>query len=106
MTGYAEEDILGHRPDVVDPDHDAKEVSARARAIMDQGRAMFETRHRAKDGRILDVEISASFVDIADGRLFIFIRDITARKRLKPSCGPPRPPPRPPTGPSPSSFRP
>ena len=83
MTGYAEEDLLGHRPDVVDPDQDAKEVSARARTIIDSGAAMFETRHRTRDGRILNVEISASFVDIADGRLFVFIRDISPRKQAE-----------------------
>jgi PAS domain S-box-containing protein len=83
MTGYAEKDLIGHRPDVVDPDHDAGAVAARAREIMDQGRAVFETRHRAKDGRILDVAISASFVDVAGGRLFVFIRDITPRKQAE-----------------------
>lgn len=83
MTGYTEEDLIGHRPDLVDPDHGAGDVAARARSIIEQGRAVFETRHRAKDGRILDVAIGASFVDVAGGRLFVFIRDITPRKQAE-----------------------
>jgi PAS domain S-box-containing protein len=41
----------------------------------------FETKHRRKDGRIIDIEASTNFVDIDDGFFFGFFRDITDNKR-------------------------
>ena len=45
---------------------------------------LFETRHRHRDGRVLDVEISARRVRI-DGALYLYgaSRDIAARKRVQ-----------------------
>lgn len=46
--------------------------------------ARFETKHRRKNGKLVDVEISATGADI-DGQLYIFasIRDITERNILE-----------------------
>lgn len=46
------------------------------------GPAVFETRHRRSDGVVLDIEISASEIEI-EGKSYIYAaaRDITARKR-------------------------
>ena len=52
-------------------------------AVVRQGKDRFETRHRRKDGTILDVEISTHFLDREGGMLFVFTRDITERKRVE-----------------------
>lgn len=86
MTGYTREALLGQRPDFVDAEEDAATVAARMARILETGGDMFETTHRTADGNIIDVEVSASFTPtIADGRLFVFIRDITPRKRAEAS---------------------
>ncbi|MBB4284478.1 PAS domain S-box protein [Roseospira goensis] len=83
MTGYSREDLLGCTPSDVDVLHDEDRVERRISALIEAGGDLFETRHRAKDGRLLDVEIGISYADIAGGRLFVFIRDITDKKRTE-----------------------
>jgi diguanylate cyclase (GGDEF)-like protein/PAS domain S-box-containing protein len=52
--------------------------------IAEQGHAVFETRHRRRDGVVLDVEISASGIEIEGrGYLYAASRDITERKRIE-----------------------
>ena len=49
-----------------------------------QGRQVFETRHRRRDGQIIDVEVSAAGVEIDGERvLFAASRDISERKRAE-----------------------
>ena len=48
--------------------------------VKDAGAATFETRHRTKDGRILDMAVSVTYLDSDGGRYLGFCRDITAAK--------------------------
>jgi PAS domain S-box-containing protein len=50
------------------------------RRVIDRGRLRFDTKLRCKDGRVVEVELSANFADQGDGLLFVFARDITSRK--------------------------
>lgn len=48
------------------------------------GNAGFETRHRCKDGSVIDVEVGATSVRIAGQQLFFCVtRDITERKQVE-----------------------
>jgi len=59
-------------------------VAQHIRKIMTQGRSRFETRHRRKDGQLLDIELSIIYrPDKENGRFFVFIRDITERKQAE-----------------------
>lgn len=75
MTGYSEEELLAMRVS----DLEAQEARAiRAKQIVAQER--FESRHRRKDGSLLDVEVS---VRPASGMMAAFLSDISWRKRTE-----------------------
>jgi len=58
-----------------------EQLQTRLRKLADSG-ALFETRHRCKDGSIFDVEVCATSVRIGGEQLFFCVaRDITERKK-------------------------
>jgi len=52
-------------------------VVARIQQIKEQNGVRFESRHRCKDGHLMDVEVCAKFLPEMGGRSMAFIRDIT-----------------------------
>jgi len=85
MIGYSEAELLAM--DILDVDSalSAEAITANIQTIIKQeGRGTrLETRHRRKDGTIIDVEISIQYRPIEGGRLVTFLRDITERKRAE-----------------------
>ena len=75
LIGYGREELLKMRT----TDVDAPESQADFRAT---GSCRFETRQRSKDGRSIDLEISAADLPGA-GQNVVFLRDITERKRAE-----------------------
>ncbi|KPQ41808.1 MAG: sensory transduction histidine kinase, partial [Candidatus Methanoperedens nitroreducens] len=55
-------------------------IGERVSRIMKIGWDRFETRHRRKDGRIIEIEASVNYINAGIGKLFVFMRDITERK--------------------------
>ena len=52
--------------------------------LKQRGSVAIEGRHRAKDGRLIDVDVSASFANIEGQEFnFAFARNITARKQIE-----------------------
>ncbi|MFM8444814.1 MAG: PAS domain S-box protein [Methylococcus sp.] len=79
LSGYSREELIGmHILDLDVEDH-ADAFAARMQAILAEGWGLFETRHRTRDGRILDVEVS-TLPDQESGTLVVFVRDITQRR--------------------------
>lgn len=83
MLGYSRGELLHMRVADVDANESPAELSRRNREIRARGHARYETRHRRKDGSVIDVEISSTFLDIQGGVLITFIRDITERKQIE-----------------------
>ena len=82
MLGYPAGQLLGMRVSDIDVDHGATSVARRTQSILDNGSTVFETRHRARDGRIVEVEVITA-PDVKAKRLYSFIRDITERKQAE-----------------------
>ena len=82
LIGYQHEELLKMRIRDVEGMESAEDTARHIREIMAKGYDRFETRHRRKDGQLLDVEVSVNFISEREGdRFFVFMRDITERKR-------------------------
>jgi PAS domain S-box-containing protein len=86
LRGYSAEELLSMSIwdlDVV-PDYQADHWERHFDDLKQRGNIVLETAHRAKDGRVFPIEVSANYVKIGDRELnFAFSRDISERKRVE-----------------------
>ncbi len=82
--GYSREELLGLTVFDIDPDAAPVEMDNLQREIDTADLAVFERRHKTKDGRIFPVEINAKVFEY-EGRptSIALVRDITERKRIQ-----------------------
>jgi len=80
MSGYSRNELLTMYVHDVEAKEKPEETIEHIRNIKDKGFHRFESSHRRKDGRIMDLDISATHLDLDGGRTFTFFRDITERK--------------------------
>jgi PAS domain S-box-containing protein len=78
MSGYSREELLELRIGDLEAIETSVETASHIRSVVGSGVARFETKHRTKDNRILDIEISVSLWRAA-GQMLVFARDITRR---------------------------
>jgi len=83
MLGYTQEEMLDLTIDDINAVDTPEATRERIDEIRNNGASRFETRHRCKDGTLIDVEVSSSYLPHSGGRLFVFNRDITARKQAE-----------------------
>ena len=82
MIGYSREQILTMRVSDFEANESAEVVKAHLERIIANGHDRFETRHRHRNGQLINIEVSVSFV--TETRHFIcFLRDITERKHVE-----------------------
>ncbi|HUO74762.1 MAG TPA: PAS domain S-box protein, partial [Solirubrobacteraceae bacterium] len=82
MTGYHRDELLGMAITELDASLSDTEIADVINRVRSDGFVRFETHHRAKDGRLVDVEVSMSCC-VEQDRLVHFTRDITRRKRAE-----------------------
>jgi PAS domain S-box-containing protein len=83
MTGYTRDELLKMGVSALEALERPEEVTAHIARIMISGSDSFESQHRCKDGRIIDIETSVTFLQNLDGRFYCFIRDITERRIMQ-----------------------
>ncbi len=83
MLGYTPAQLRGRTIAEIEAQMTAAEVTANLEKIIHAGRKRFETRHRHADGRVIAIEVSVTVQPTDKGRIFAFLRDITARKRIE-----------------------
>ncbi len=81
MIGYKKSELLSMAIPDVDAGMSLEEIKDKIKTIMFIGSGRFETKQRHKNGHIIDVEISTSYIREKEGQFFVFLRDITERKR-------------------------
>ena len=84
MSGYSRQELLSMHTSNVEVNEASPElVVQHIQRIIQSGSDRFETRHRCKDGRIIEVEVIATFLKLRERYVFAFMRDITERKRAE-----------------------
>lgn len=82
LSGYRREELLTMNISDLEASKTQEETAHHIQKVITLGSDRFETRHRCKNGCIVDVEVSTNFVGLDGGRFFSFLRDISARKRM------------------------
>ena len=82
MIGYTLAELVAMHISQLDAYDRPEDVKARIDAIVASGRLSFETRHRHKDGHLVEIEVSATFYP-PSGEFYVFCRDISARKAIE-----------------------
>ncbi len=84
MSGYSKEELLDMHVSEVEANETPEETKAHINTILETGFDCFETRHRCKDGSLLELEVSTSLAGLGDNRVFfVFIRAIHDRKQAE-----------------------
>ena len=83
MSGYTRDELLTMSLQDLEARETAEEIAGHIREITDSGAHRFESRHRRKDGTMMDVDISAHSMSTDGGRIFTFLRDITGQKQAE-----------------------
>jgi two-component system cell cycle sensor histidine kinase/response regulator CckA len=80
--GYTREELLQMSVHDIDPSIVPADWEARWQDFSKADSITFQTRHRAKDGRVFPVEVQCNYLEFEGDRLLCaYIRDITARER-------------------------
>jgi len=81
MLGYTRAELLQRSIPDVEANENPQEVAAHINKIIAEGHDRFDSRHRRKNGSLIEVELSVNLVELGEGKLFYaFVRDITERK--------------------------
>ena len=80
MVGYSREELLSMNLGDVEALESKNAIKKHIENLMSSGSHRFETRHKRKDGKLIDLEVSANSFKLDGQRLFAFFRDITEYK--------------------------
>jgi PAS domain S-box-containing protein len=81
MIGHSREALLQMSVRDIEAIDTQEDIEKRIQRIMETGHDRFETKHRRKDGRVIDIEASVNLLRGDQDKLVVFMRDITERKR-------------------------
>ena len=83
MLGYTREELLTLSIADVEADENPANVLNHILALRQKQFDRFVSRHRRKDGSIIDVEVNSTWLDIGEGQLVGIMQDITERKHAE-----------------------
>jgi PAS domain S-box-containing protein len=83
MTGYRRDELLSMSIPDVEAIETPEDTRQRIEKLISAGFDRFESRHRRKDGALIDIEVTVTYFPAGRGRLIVFARDISAQNRAK-----------------------
>lgn len=85
IVGYSRAELLSMSISELEAVENPAEITAHIKKILEIGCHRFETRHRHKQGHLVDLEMSVSYSEQSGGVFFVFSRDVSERKRMEES---------------------
>lgn len=83
VTGYKKRDLLNMSLFDIEASTSLEDLHERLDGLTNGGYDRFETRHRCKNGEIVDLEISINLLRSRSTRFVMFLRDISQRKKTE-----------------------
>jgi PAS domain S-box-containing protein len=83
MTGYTRDEILKMKISDIDANESLEDTKKHMQIMIENGSDRFESKHKCKDGSLIDVEVSITYERHKNSRFYAFIRDITERKHAE-----------------------
>lgn len=83
MIGYSRKELLRMRIPDLEAIETPEDTSRHIRNMIEASGDRFETRHRRKDGQLIELDISINHNNFEGGRFYCFLRDITERKHAE-----------------------
>jgi PAS domain S-box-containing protein len=83
MTGFSRDEVINKYIQDLEALETPEETKARLKRIQVIGYDRFETCHHHNQGQLINFEVSVTYSEFNEGRIFIFLRDITQRKRIE-----------------------
>ncbi len=81
--GYSRDELLKMTPNQIDTNPE-RAVAEVGRQLRERGSAFFETVHRARDGRLIPVELNSHLIELGGVPVVLTVaRDISERKRAE-----------------------
>ena len=81
LVGYTRDELLIMHLSSVDAIDTQTDVERRMEEIVRKGSLRFETKHRHKNGTVIEIEASTNYSPTHGGLIFSFVRNITYQKR-------------------------
>ena len=83
MIGYSKQELLAMSISDISAGNSKEEVRDIINTVVSTGALRFEDRHRRKDGRLVEVDVSIQYKSPDGGRLVSFVRDNSIRKGIE-----------------------
>ncbi len=83
QSGFTRGELLGMQIEDLESPESAAATLRHIRFVVTTGSGQFESTQRRKDGSTWYAEVSVTYRDVEGGEFFVFLRDITERKRAE-----------------------
>jgi PAS domain S-box-containing protein/putative nucleotidyltransferase with HDIG domain len=83
LVGYEPDELMGKTIAEIEALQSADQIAATLEGIRRTGSALFETCHRHRDGRLIEVEVSVTHLPEQGGKMVTFVRNVEERKAIQ-----------------------
>ena len=70
ITGFSKEELLKMKIADIEVTETAEQIAQHVDNVMKQGYERFETKHRQKNGKIINIEVSTQYCDFNENKFF------------------------------------